>query len=208
LTRRSRFLSRGLSALAAALLVAAGMAVHRERERRHLEEVVASGRAALSARVPGRAQCAAAVDWLVPRLASQGEDASDTAWRVVADCAVLSARWEAAVTAWQTLADRTPRDVGPQLALSRALVQAGQHAEALGVARRALQLAPQSWQAQRALGVAAAGLGDIDAAVVALEQARALAPGYEQGSLERQLADVLARRATSAAGGDDVQTGR
>jgi tetratricopeptide (TPR) repeat protein len=197
---RNRRLSLVMAAVAAALLVAAGMAVHRERERRQVENLVASGRAALSARVPGRAQCAAVVDWLLPRLVSQGEGAAETAWQVVADCAMLAGRWEQAVTAWRTLADRAPRELGPQLGLSRALAQAGQHAAALEAARRAVGLEPQSWRAKRALGLAAAAGGDIEAAIAALEQARALAPGHEQATLARQLDDVIARRVTPPAG--------
>jgi hypothetical protein len=210
LSSRSTRFSVVLAAVAAALLLAAGLAVHHERERRKFDGVVASGRAALSARVPGTAQCAAAVDWLAPRLAEQGEQAPEAAWRVVAECAMLSGRRLEAVTAYRALADRAPREAGPQLDLSRALTRAGRHTEAVDAARRALGLAPQAWQAERGLALAAAGAGDLDTAVAALERARAFAPVHERPALERQLADLAARRgrAAPAAGGDDGQAGR
>jgi tetratricopeptide (TPR) repeat protein len=210
LSSRSRRLSIVLSAAAAALLLAAGVALHHERERRHLEAVVASGRAALAARVPGTAQCTAAVDWLLPRLAQQRTSANEAAWRVAGDCAMLSGRWAEAVTAYQALADRAPREAGPQRDLSRALTRAGRHTEAVDAARRALGLAPQAWQAERGLALAAAGAGDLDTAVAALERARALSPAHEHPALERQLADLAARRGrpAPASGGTTGQPGR
>lgn len=207
---RSRRVSVVLAAVAAALLVAAGIVLYHERERRHLEAVVASGRAALTARVPGTAQCSAAVDWLAPRLAEQGEQAAEAAWRVVGDCAMLSGRWTEAVTAYRALADRAPREAGPQLDLSRALTRTGRHTEAVDAARRALALAPQAWRADRGLALAAAGAGDLDTAVAALERARALAPAHEHPALERQRADLAARRERAApvSRGTTGQSGR
>lgn len=194
MSKRTRLVSLALAIIAVVVAVTAWMGVQRERERRQFEALVTAGRSAVSARPPGTAQCAAVVDKLKPRLEEDAAAASDAAWRVLGDCAMLTRRWPEAVTAYREIATRQPQQSRAHGDLSRALTRAGQHLEAVRAAQLSVQLAPDAWQAQRVLGLAAAGAGDLPTAIAAIERAMTLVPDAEKPAAARLLAELQARR--------------
>ena len=122
------------------------------------------------------------------RLAVAGCDANGLALRCLGGAARLAGFLDEAVSAHELLAEHAPQSDWAHYELGHTLLVARRPTDAIAAFDRALQLNPWNITARRGLASAHAGVGNLGAAVEALENAVALRP--TRASLWRELAQV------------------
>ncbi len=122
------------------------------------------------------------------RAAVAGCDANGLAWRCLGGAARRVGRFEEAVAAHRRLVAMAPHSDWAHLELGHTLLAAQQPLLAIDALERALELNRWNLTARRGLASALAGLGRLDEAVDALEQAIALRP--KRSRLWRELGEA------------------
>ena len=161
-----------------------------DHDRAKAREGFAASAAADAQFAPARQNLAllaeAAHDWEAA-LRWQAELAQSADTAVAARAQVESERLKGLQLEWQTEAGQKKILGNQATAQARALIVAGKYAEAAGLARTALRLEANRFDAHAILADALARGGDIPAALVELQEARRLAPPERTAAFDRAI---------------------